>query len=275
MSIQKTLTLNNGVEMPQFGLGVFQTEEGQVVETAVRTALDAGYLHIDTAAIYQNEVGVGNAIRASGIARENLFITTKVWNSNQREGTIREALEESLRKLNLGYIDLYLIHWPVREKKYVETWLELEKLYAEGKIRALGVSNFKEHHFEDVLNAGSLVPTVNQVELHPRLRLAKLQSYLQSKNCYIEAWSPLMRAKILDNDVIAGIADKYDRTAAQVVLRWHWQHGIVIIPKSATPERIIANAQIFDFVLAPDDMAAIDALDKHERIGPDPDTFNF
>ena len=186
MSIQKTVTLNNGIQMPQFGLGVFQTAEGQEVETAVRTALDAGYRHIDTAALYKNEIGVGNAVRASGIAREDIFVTTKVWNSNQREGTVREALEDSLRKLDLGYIDLYLIHWPVKEK-YVETWLTLEKLYAEGKIRSIGVSNFKEHHFEDVLKAGDLVPTVNQVELHPRLRLADLQSYLQSKNCYIEA----------------------------------------------------------------------------------------
>lgn len=274
MTIQKTVTLNNGVEMPQLGLGVFQSAEGEEVETAVRTALDFGYRHIDTAAAYRNEEGVGRAVRASGIAREEVFVTTKVWNNAQREGNVREALEESLRKLDLGYIDLYLVHWPVAEK-YVETWLTLEKLYTEGKIRAIGVSNHKEHHFEQVLAAGSLVPTVNQMELHPRLRLADLHSYLKSKNCYIEAWSPLMKARIFDNETIMRLAETHGKTPAQIVLRWHWQHEIVIIPKSANPGRIVENGSFFDFELSADEMAAIDALDTGERTGPDPDHFTF
>ncbi|MFK7800931.1 MAG: aldo/keto reductase [Anaerolineae bacterium] len=274
MSIQKTVSLNNGVEMPQFGLGVFQTAEGNEIDAAVQAALDFGYRHIDTAAAYNNEEGVGKAVRASSIPREEIFVTTKVWNGRQREGTVREAFEESLSKLDLGYIDLYLIHWPVPEK-YVETWLMLEKLYAEGKVRSIGVSNFKQHHFEDVLNAGSIVPMVNQMELHPQLRLADLQSYLQSKNCYIEAWSPLMRGRILDNETVVRLAETYGKTPAQIVLRWHWQHEIVIIPKSANPQRIAENGSIFDFELSATDMAAIDALDKNERIGPDPDSFEF
>ena len=274
MTIQKTMTLNNGVEMPQLGLGVYQTAEGQEVTTAVRTALDFGYRHIDTAALYKNEIGVGQAVRASNISREEIFVTTKVWNSNQREGTVREAFEESMRKLDLGYIDLYLIHWPVAEK-YVETWRTLEKLYATGKVRAIGVSNFQEHHFDDVCQHGDLVPTVNQVELHPRLRLNSLQQHLQSHNCHIEAWSPLMQGKILGNDVVVALAEKHGRTPAQIVIRWHWQHDIIVIPKSATPSRIVENGSIFDFTLSAADMAQIDALDTHTRIGPDPSNFSF
>lgn len=274
MSIKQTVTLNNGIEMPQLGLGVFQSAEGQEVETAVRTALDFGYRHIDTAAAYRNEEGVGRAVRASGISREEIFVTTKVWNSTQREGTVRQAFEESLRKLDLDYIDLYLVHWPVPEQ-YVETWLTLEQLYAEGKIKAIGVSNHKEHHFEKVLAAGSLVPTVNQMELHPRLRIANLHKYLKSKNCWIEAWSPLMKARIFDNATISRLAEKHAKTPSQIVLRWHWQHEIVIIPKSSNPQRIVENGSFFDFELSAEDMAAIDALDKNERTGPDPDNFSF
>ena len=274
MSIGKRLTLNNGVEMPQFGLGVFQSKEGPEVETAVRSALEFGYRHIDTAAAYRNEEGVGRAVRASGLPREEVFVTTKVWNHAQREGTVREAFEESLRKLDLGYIDLYLVHWPVPEK-YVETWLTLEKLYAEGKVKSIGVSNFYRHHFEDVLAAGDIVPMVNQVELHPRMRLADLHTYLDGHQCRIEAWSPLMKARIFDNETIAGLANELSKTPAQIVLRWHWQHGIVIIPKSSNPGRIAENGSIFDFELSADQMAAIDALDKNERVGPDPDNFSF
>ena len=274
MTIQKTVTLNNGVEMPQFGLGVFKMEEGEQVESCVRTALDFGYRHIDTAAAYQNEKGVGRAVRASGVAREDIFITTKVWNRNQRADRVREGLEDSLRELDLGYIDLYLIHWPVTEH-FVETWLTLEQLYAEGKIRAIGVSNHKKHHFEKVLAAGSLVPTVNQMELHPRMRLADLHSYLTSKNCCMEAWSPLMKAQILDNETIVRLAEAHGKTPAQIVLRWHWQHEIIIIPKSSNPARIMENGSFFDFELSAEDMAAIDALDAGERIGADPDNFNF
>lgn len=276
MSIDKKLTLNNGVEMPQFGLGVYQTQEGPEVETAVSAALDFGYRHIDTAALYGNEEGVGKAVRASGIARDEIFITTKVWNGAQREGRVREAFEESLSKLDLGYVDLYLVHWPV-PGHYVDTWLELEKLYAEGKVKAIGVSNFYENHFDDVLAAGTIVPAVNQVELHPRMRLANLHSYLKSKECYIEAWSPLMRAKgdLFTNPELTAIANKHGKTNAQVVLRWHWQHEIILIPKSINPGRIAENGSIFDFELTADDMASIDALDTNQRIGPDPNNFGF
>ena len=274
MTIQKTVTLNNGIEMPQFGLGVYKTAEGDEIITAVRTALDFGYRHIDTAALYRNEVGVGQAVRDSQIPREEIFVTTKVWNSNQREGTVREAFEESMRKLDLGYIDLYLIHWPVAEK-YVETWRTLEQLYATGKIRAIGVSNFQKHHFDEVVKHGDLIPTVDQVELHPRLRLSNLQQYLQSHNCHIEAWSPLMHGKILDNSTLATLAEKHGRTPAQIILRWHWQHNIIVIPKSATPSRIVENGSIFDFALSTADMAQIDALDTNTRSGPDPSNFSF
>ena len=274
MSIGQTLTLNNGVEMPQLGLGVFQSAEGEEVETAVRTALDFGYRHIDTAAAYRNEVGVGRAVRASGLSREDVFITTKVWNSAQREGKVREGFEESLKKLDLGYIDLYLVHWPVPEK-FVETWLTLEELYAEGKVRAIGVSNFYPNHFEEVLKAGDIVPAVNQVELHPHMRLATLQSYLEGHGCRIEAWSPLMKARIFENKTIVALANQHGKTPAQIVLRWHWQHGIIIIPKSSNPERIRENGSFFDFELSADEMTAIDRLDKNERIGPDPNNFDF
>ena len=276
MSIDKRLTLNNGVKMPQFGLGVFQSKEGPEVESAVRTAIDFGYRHIDTAAIYGNEAGTGKAVRDSGIAREEMFITTKVWNSAQREGKVREALEESLRKLDIGYIDLYLIHWAV-PGKYVDTWLTLEKLYAEGKIKAIGVSNFYEPHFEDVLAAGDIVPTVNQVELHPHLRLAGLQSYLKEKGCYIEAWSPLAQARteLFEETTLINIAEEHGKSVAQVVLRWHWQHGIVIIPKSVNPSRIAENGSIFDFELSQTEMNAIDGLDQNKRNGPHPSHFDF
>lgn len=276
MSIDKRVTLNNGVQMPQFGLGVFQSKEGSEVEKAVRSAIDFGYRHIDTAAIYGNEEGTGKAVRDSGIAREEMFITTKVWNSAQREGQVREAFEESLRKLDIGYIDLYLVHWAVKDK-YVDTWLTLEKLYAEGKIKAIGVSNFYEHHFDDVLAAGSLVPTVNQVELHPYLRLGGLQSYLKEKGCYIEAWSPLAqaRAELFNNPTLQTIAEEHSKTVAQVILRWHWQHGIVVIPKSVKPHRIAENGSIFDFELSAAEMSAIDGLDKNERNGPHPDNCDF
>ncbi|MEM8859135.1 MAG: aldo/keto reductase [Chloroflexota bacterium] len=276
MSIGKRVTLNNGVKMPQFGLGVFQSKEGPEVENAVRAAIDFGYRHIDTAAIYGNEEGTGKAVRDSGIAREHMFITTKVWNSAQREGKVREALEDSLRKLDIGYIDLYLIHWAV-PGTYVDTWLTLEKLYAEGKIKAIGVSNFYEPHFEDVISAGDIIPTVNQVELHPFLRLAELQSYLKQKGCYIEAWSPLMQARpeLFELPTLQNIAEEHSKSVAQVILRWHWQHDIVIIPKSVNPSRIAENGSIFDFELSAAEMTAIDELDKNQRIGPHPSNFDF
>jgi len=271
-SITDTTVLANGVKMPWFGLGVWRVQEGQEVEASVEAALRNGYRSIDTAAVYGNEEGVGNAIKASGVKREDLFVTTKVWNSDRGYESTLAAFEESRRKLQLEYIDLYLIHWP--KDKNVETWRALEKLYKDGKVRAIGVSNFKQHHLEEILAVCEVAPMVNQVELHPLHSQPELRAFCKSRNIQIEAWSPLMQGN-LDNPTLVGIGAKYGKTAAQVVLRWDIQSGIVTIPKSIREERIRENANIFDFVLSAEDMAAIDALNVNGRIGPDPDHIDF
>ncbi|EPZ52518.1 aldo/keto reductase [Alicyclobacillus acidoterrestris] len=268
-----TTTLNNGVKMPWFGLGVWQTKAGDEVENAVTYALNAGYRHIDTAAAYQNEEGVGNAVRKSGIPRNELFITTKLWNADQGYDTALRAFEESNKRLGLEYVDLYLIHWPVKGK-YKDSWKALEKLYKDGVVRAIGVSNFHVHHLEDLLADAEIVPAVNQVECHPLLTQTELRTFCADHKIQFEAWSPLMQGH-LDNDVLVNIAKKYNKTPAQVVLRWDLQHGIVTIPKSIRESRIIENAQVFDFELSTDDMNAIDALNENRRFGADPDNFNF
>jgi diketogulonate reductase-like aldo/keto reductase len=268
-----TVTLNNGVKMPKLGLGVWQLDEGREVERAVGVALKAGYRSIDTAAAYGNEAGVGNAVRDCGIPREELFITTKLWNTEQGYDSTLRAFEKSLKKLNMDYVDLYLVHWPVKGK-YLETWRAFETLYNEGRIRAIGVSNFQIHHLQDVLDKFSVVPAVNQVELHPLLTQKELRAFCTQHGIQIEAWSPLMQGQ-LDVPVIVDIAKKHGKTPAQVVLRWDLQHDIVTIPKSVREDRIIANADLVDFELSAEDMAAIDALDKGHRFGQDPDNFNF
>ncbi|GMA62549.1 aldo/keto reductase [Alicyclobacillus fastidiosus] len=268
-----TTTLNNGVQMPWFGLGVWQTKEGEEVEQAVTYALGAGYRHIDTAAAYKNEQGVGNAVRKSGIAREDLFITTKLWNADQGYDTAVRAFEESNRRLGLEYVDLYLIHWPVKGK-YKDSWRALEKLYKDGLVRAIGVSNFHIHHLEDLLADAEVVPTVNQVECHPLLAQTELRAFCADHKIQFEAWSPLMQGN-LNNGALLDIAKKYNKTPAQVVLRWDLQHGIVTIPKSIRESRIVENAQVFDFELSREDMATIDGLNENRRFGPDPDNFNF
>ncbi|MFB5190152.1 aldo/keto reductase [Alicyclobacillus fastidiosus] len=268
-----TTTLNNGVQMPWFGLGVWQTKEGDEVEQAVTYALSAGYRHIDTAAAYKNEQGVGNAIRKSGIAREDLFVTTKLWNADQGYDTALRAFEESNRRLGLEYVDLYLIHWPVKGK-YKDSWKALEKLYKDGVVRAIGVSNFHIHHLEDLLADAEVVPAVNQVECHPLLAQTKLRSFCADHKIQFEAWSPLMQGN-LDHGALVDIAKKYNKTPAQVVLRWDLQHDIVTIPKSIREARIVENAQVFDFELSSEDMAAIDGLNENRRFGADPDNFNF
>lgn len=273
-TINSSITLNNGVEMPRFGLGVWQAKEGNEVVTAVSTALEAGYRHIDTAALYGNEEGVGTAVRQSGIPRAEIFITTKVWNSDQRDGNVQGAFETSLQKLGMDYVDLYLIHWPVKGY-YVDTWRELEKIYASGRAKAIGVSNFHEHHLQDIFASSELVPAVNQIELHPRLRQTSLDNFCQQHGIAVEAWSPLMQARILDNPTLQQIAEAHGKTTAQVIIRWDLQRGLITIPKSVTPSRIRANADVYDFALSDADMAAIDALDQHQRIGPDPDDFSF
>lgn len=265
--------LNNGVMMPQLGLGVYKTNEGEEVIQAVSAALEAGYRSIDTAALYENERGVGEAVRNSGIPREELFITTKVWNTDQGYEQTLKAFEESRRKLGLDYVDLYLIHWPGKDK-YIETWKALEKLYVEGLTRAIGVSNFKEHHLDRLLAESNIVPAVNQVELHPLLSQKPLRDYCKAKGIWVEAWSPLMRGR-LDLPVIQELAKKYGKTEAQIVLRWDVQSELITIPKSVHKERIVANADIFDFELSAEDMAAIDALNQDHRYGMDPDEFLF
>lgn len=273
--VQDGATLHNGVRMPWLGLGVYKVEEGDEVRRAVRTALEVGYRHVDTAAFYQNEEGVGQAIRESGIPRDQIFVTTKVWNSDQGYESTLKAFDTSLKKLGLDYIDLYLVHWPVKGK-YKETYKALEKLYKDGFVRAIGVSNFQIHHLEDVLADCEIKPMVNQVEFHPRLTQKPLLAFCKQHHIQLEAWSPLMRGgELLNEPTLVNIAKKYDKTPAQVILRWDLQHEVVTIPKSVTPERIAQNANIFDFTLTKEEMDAIDALNENRRIGPDPDHFDF
>lgn len=274
MKIQSSTTLNNGVEMPWLGLGVFKLEEGGEVEQAVEAAVAFGYRHIDTAASYGNEAGVGRAIRSSSVPREEIFVTTKVWNGDQRAGTVRQAFETSLGKLDIGYIDLYLVHWPV-EGKFVDTWKVLEELYSDGKIRAIGVSNHHQHHLEEVLAVAEIVPAVNQIELHPELTQVELRNFCREHDIQVEAWSPLAKAKLLNHETLTPIASAHNVTTAQVILRWHLQNSIVAIPKSSKIHRIHENGSLFHFELTQDQMAAIDGLNQNRRVGPDPDNFGF
>ncbi|MGY2610673.1 aldo/keto reductase [Bacillus pretiosus] len=277
-NLQSTTTLHNGVEMPWFGLGVFKVEDGPELVEAVKSAIKAGYRSIDTAAIYGNEKAVGEGIRAgikeAGITREDLFITSKVWNSDQGYETTLAAYEESLKKLELDYLDLYLVHWPV-EGKYKDTWRALETLYKEDRVRAIGVSNFQIHHLKDVLAGAEMKPMINQVEYHPRLTQKELQAFCKEQGIQMEAWSPLMQGQLLDNETLQEIADKYDKTTAQIILRWDLQSEVVTIPKSTKEHRIVANADIFNFELTKEDMEKIDALNENHRVGPDPDNFDF
>ncbi|GAB6430743.1 MULTISPECIES: aldo/keto reductase [Bacillus] len=277
-NLQSKAVLNNGVEMPWFGLGVFKVEEGPELVEAVKSAIKAGYRSIDTAAIYGNETAVGEGIRAgieaTGIAREELFITSKVWNADQGYETTIAAYEESLKKLGLDYLDLYLVHWP-SEGKYKDTWRALETLYKEKRVRAIGVSNFQIHHLQDVMKDAEIKPMINQVEYHPRLTQKELQAFCKEQGIQMEAWSPLMQGQLLDNETLQEIAEKHGKTTAQVILRWDLQNGVITIPKSTKEHRIIANADVFNFELTKEDMEKIDALNQNHRVGPDPDNFDF
>lgn len=274
-NLQSTTTLHNGVKMPWFGLGVFKMKEGEEAVSSVKAAIEAGYRSIDTAAIYGNEEGVGQAIKEASVPREELFITTKVWNSNQGYETTLAAFEESMTKLGLDYLDLYLIHWPMPAiGKYKETWKALEKLYKDGRIRAIGVSNFHVTHLQDLIADCEVVPMVNQVEYHPRLTQAELHEFCKQNKIQLEAWSPLAQGQLLDEPTLAKIGEKYDKSVAQVILRWDLQNEVVTIPKSVKPERIKENADIFDFELTTEEMTLINGLNEDRRVGPNPDEFN-
>ncbi|MFU1796410.1 aldo/keto reductase [Paenibacillus azoreducens] len=277
-NLQDTVTLHNGVKMPGFGLGVFKVEEGPELINAVKVAIKHGYRSIDTAAIYGNEEGVGQGIREglqeAGITREEVFVTSKVWNADLGYESTIAAYETSLKKLGLEYLDLYLIHWPV-EGKYKEAWRALETLYKEGRVKAIGVSNFQIHHLENLMKDAEIKPVINQVEYHPRLTQTELQAFCEKHGIQLEAWSPLMQGELLDNEVLTAIAAKYNKSVAQVILRWDVQKGIITIPKSTKEHRIVENAAIFDFELTKEDMKLIDELNQNHRVGPDPDNFDF
>ena len=283
---QPMTTLNNGIEMPQIGLGVWNTKNGEEVVIAVDTAIKAGYRLIDTAAVYGNEEGVGEGIRRSGIKREELFVTTKVWNSDQGFESTLKAFDTSLEKLGLDYVDLYLIHWPAPElDKYLETWKAMEQLHQEGRVKAIGVCNFTIEHLDRLIKESEILPTVNQVELHPYFQQVAMREFCKGNDIAVESWSPLGGpggggsrksdvTPVLDNPVIKAIAAKHDKSAAQIVIRWHLQNDLIVIPKSVHAERIAENIDVFDFELTSEDMDQINALETGVRGGPDPMTMN-
>lgn len=273
-TIEDTYRLSNGVEMPIIGLGVYKVEEGDQMKAAVLSALEAGYRHIDTASFYGNEKGVGEAIKASGLPREELFITTKVWNDDLGFEETLKAFDDSLENLGLDYLDLYLIHWPI-EGKYTEAWRAFEKLYDEGRVKAIGVSNFHQQHLEDIFAMCRVKPMVNQLEYHPYLAQSEMRAYCEAQDIRLEAWAPLNRGGVFEEAVIQELAEKHDKTPAQIILRWDVQNGVSTIPKSATPSRIAENIDIFDFEISDEDMKRIDDLDRNQRIGKNPDNFSF
>jgi 2,5-diketo-D-gluconate reductase A len=274
MSQVPNIRLNNGVQIPQFGFGVFQVEPARTAEV-VGTALEAGYRHIDTAQGYGNEEGVGQALRESGLARDEVFVTTKLINDRHGHDEAIAALDESLQKLGLDHVDLYLIHWPrPRADRYVETWRAFEKILSDGKARSIGVSNFQVPHLERLAAETGTVPAVNQIELHPWLAQRELKAYHREHGIATEAWSPIGKGgDLLADERVVALAEKYGRSPAQIVLRWHIQQDNIVFPKSATPSRIRENIDVFDFELSADDIATIDELDSGTRLGPDPDTF--
>lgn len=275
---QPYITLNNGIMMPQLGLGVWQTKDGEEVETAVSAALETGYRLIDTAAIYGNEEGVGRALTTSGIPHEELFVTTKLWNADQGYDSTLAAFDKSLQRLNLDYVDLYLIHWPLPvANKYIDTWRALEKLYSDKKVRAIGVSNFIPEYLERLLNETTIVPAVNQIELHPYFSQIETREYCKQRDIAIESYSPLgsSGSDLLHDTTLQRIAEHYDKTIAQVIIRWHLQHDLIVIPKSVHPDRIAQNFAVFDFELSDNDMVTIDNLNTDTRVGADPTTANF
>ena len=272
-TISQTITLANGVEMPRLGYGVFRVKDHDECVQGVAEALKAGYRAIDTAAIYGNEEAVGEAIKASGIAREELFITTKLWNADQGYDTTLKAFDISLKKLGLDYVDLYLTHWP--KPQLVDTYKAIERLYEEKLIRVPGVSNHHQHHLEQVFANCNVKPMVNQIECHPSLSQDSLRAFCAQHNIAVTSWAPLGTGIVFTHPVVKQLATKYGKSPAQIVLRWHLEIGNITIPKSVTPERIVENLNIFDFSLATDEVAAITALNTFHRTGSDPDNFDF
>lgn len=277
-SLQSVVKLNNGVDMPWIGLGVFKVKDGSEAANAVTAAIKNGYRSIDTAFVYKNEEGVGQGIKEglneTGLSRKDLFITSKVWNSDQGYETTLKAYEDSLKRLGLDYLDLYLIHWPVAGK-YKDTWRALETLYKEKKVRTIGVSNFHVHHLEDLLKDAEIVPAIDQAEFHPRLAQKDLRQFCKKQGIQFEAWSPLMQGGLFDNAILKEIAEKHGKSVAQVIIRWDLQNSVITIPKSIKEHRIIENSNVFDFTLTKEDLEQIDSLNEDSRVGSNPDTFNF
>lgn len=274
LHINSTKQLANGVEMPRIGLGVYKMTEPDIALQAITAALDAGYRHIDTASLYANEKEVGEAVRNSSVSREDIFVTTKVWNTDQGYDQTLKAFEKSLELLGLDYIDLYLTHWPVKDT-FVDTYRAIERLYEEKLIRATGVSNHHQHHLEAIAAKANVKPMVNQIECHPRLTQFDLREYCAEQGIAVTSWSPLARGGLLNEPSLQRISEKYGKSPAQTIIRWHLQHDLIVIPKSVTPTRIEENINVFDFELSFEDMKNIDSLNLNERTGADPDNFNF
>ena len=275
-------TLSNNVSIPELGFGTWQTPNGDVAVSAVKKALEVGYRHIDTAQGYKNEDSVGQAIKESGIPREEIFLTTKLWNENHSYDLVLSSFEESLKKLQTDYIDLFLIHWPNPVKfrdnwqsANAETWRAMEELYQAGKIKAIGVSNFQSHHLKKLLATAKVKPVLNQVELHPKLAQKELRDYCQQQGIKIQAWSPLMQGQILQHPILVKMAQRHHVSPAQIALRWHIQQDILLVVKTVNPDRMEQNQQLFDFSLSEEDMRELNRLNEDHRVGPDPDQFNF
>ncbi|UOQ86684.1 aldo/keto reductase [Gracilibacillus salinarum] len=274
MSLRTTRKLNNGTEIPAIGLGVYKAEAGEEVYQAVKSALELGYRHIDTASLYGNEEGVGQAIKDSDVPREEIFVTTKVWNDEQGYEKTKAAFTHSLERLQMDYVDLYLVHWPV-PGKFKETYQALEEIYRDGKAKAIGVSNFEPHHLEELLETAEVKPVVNQVELHPQLQQQAVREFCDKHNILVEAWAPLGKARYFDHEVLQKLANKYNKKPSQIIVRWQYQSGIITIPKSVHKERQRENVDIFDFELTEQDMNAMKTIDANNRLGAHPDEFDY
>lgn len=274
LTLQSTKTLQNGIEIPRLGLGVYKMTDRDEALQAISHALKSGYRHIDTASLYDNEQEVGEAVRHSGVDRSEIFVTTKVWNSDQGYDQTLRAFEKSLKLLNMDYLDLYLTHWPV-EETYVDTYRAIERLYDEKLLRATGVSNHHANHLEKIMATANVAPMMNQVECHPRLAQFELREFCKEHNIAVTSWSPLSRGRLLEEPSLIRLAEKHGKSTAQIIIRWHLQGDLVVIPKSVKPHRIEENADVYDFELSAEDMRIIDALNRNERVGKDPDNFHF